>query len=48
MITAEVCIHHLWFYQTKIMKTKGNFNQMESSQLKQPTDREALWESLVK
>lgn len=44
-ITAEVCIHHLWFSDTDY-KTKGNFIKWNPS-VKTANDREALWKALL-
>ena len=44
-ITAEVCIHHLWFTNDDYA-TKGNLIKWNPS-VKTPRDREALWEALL-
>lgn len=44
-ITAEVCIHHLWFSDADY-KTKGNFIKWNPS-VKTANDREALWNALL-
>jgi dihydroorotase len=44
-ITAEVCIHHLWF-SNEDYKTKGNFIKWNPA-VKTPNDRTALWEALL-
>lgn len=44
-ITAEVCIHHLWFDETDYL-TKGNFIKWNPS-VKTKKDKEALWEALL-
>jgi dihydroorotase len=44
-ITAEVCIHHLWF-SNEDYKTKGNFIKWNPA-VKTPNDRAALWEALL-
>ena len=43
-ITAEVCIHHLWF-SDEDYKTKGNFIKWNPA-IKSVDDRKALWEAL--
>ncbi|PWB25863.1 dihydroorotase [Flavobacterium sp. HTF] len=43
-ITAEVCVHHLWFTDEDY-KTKGNFIKWNPA-VKTATDRKALWEAL--
>lgn len=43
-ITAEVCIHHLWF-SDEDYKTKGNFIKWNPA-VKSADDRKALWEAL--
>ncbi|CAM2926649.1 dihydroorotase [Flavobacterium succinicans] len=43
-ITAEVCIHHLWFTDEDYT-TKGNFIKWNPA-VKTAHDREALWEAL--
>ena len=43
-ITAEVCIHHLWF-SDEDYKTKGNFIKWNPA-VKSANDRKALWEAL--
>src|SRR6218665_12978 len=44
-ITAEVCIHHLWF-SNEDYKIKGNFIKWNPA-VKTPEDRTALWEALL-
>ncbi len=44
-ITAEVCIHHLWFSDEDYAK-KGNLIKWNPA-VKSATDREALWEALL-
>jgi dihydroorotase len=44
-ITAEVCIHHLWFSDTDY-ETKGNLIKWNPA-VKTSADREALWEALI-
>ena len=44
-ITAEVCIHHLWF-SDKDYLTKGNLIKWNPA-VKAETDRAALWEALL-
>lgn len=44
-ITAEVCIHHLWF-SDKDYETKGNFIKWNPA-VKTSEDRTALWEALL-
>ena len=44
-ITAEVCIHHLWFTDEDY-KIKGNFIKWNPA-IKTVTDREALWKALL-
>jgi dihydroorotase len=44
-ITAEVCIHHLWF-SDEDYATKGNFIKWNPA-VKSATDREALWKALL-
>ena len=44
-ITAEVCIHHLWF-TNKDYETKGNLIKWNPA-IKTETDRDALWEALL-
>lgn len=43
-ITAEVCVHHLWFTDEDY-KTKGNFIKWNPA-VKTEADRKALWEAL--
>lgn len=43
-ITAEVCVHHLWF-SSKDYKSKGTFIKWNPA-IKTENDREALWEGL--
>lgn len=44
-ITAEVCVHHLWFTDEDY-KTKGNFIKWNPA-VKTADDRKALWEALL-
>ena len=44
-ITAEVCIHHLWF-SNEDYATKGNFIKWNPA-IKTPKDRDALWDALL-
>jgi dihydroorotase len=44
-ITAEVCVHHLWFTDEDY-KTKGNFIKWNPA-VKTADDRKALWEALI-
>lgn len=44
-ITAEVCVHHLWF-SNEDYKTKGNFIKWNPA-VKTLEDRTALWEALL-
>lgn len=44
-ITAEVCIHHLWF-SDKDYKTKGNFIKWNPA-IKTENDKKALWEGVL-
>jgi dihydroorotase len=44
-ITAEVCIHHLWFSEEDYQQ-KGSFIKWNPA-IKSSTDRNALWEALV-
>lgn len=44
-ITAEVCIHHLWF-SDEDYKTKGNFIKWNPA-VKTTNDRKVLWEALL-
>ncbi|WP_162126570.1 dihydroorotase [Flavobacterium phycosphaerae] len=44
-ITAEVCVHHLWF-SDEDYKTKGNFIKWNPA-VKSANDRNALWEALL-
>jgi len=43
-ITAEVCVHHLWF-TNEDYETKGNFIKWNPA-VKTANDRKALWEAL--
>ena len=43
-ITAEVCVHHLWFTDEDY-KTKGNFIKWNPA-VKTASDRKALWDAL--
>ncbi len=45
LITAEVCIHHLWFSNDDYA-TKGNFIKWNPA-VKTATDREVLWKALL-
>jgi len=45
LITAEACIHHLWF-SDEDYKTKGNFIKWNPA-VKSATDREAIWKALL-
>ncbi len=44
-ITAEVCVHHLWFTDEDYAK-KGNFIKWNPA-VKSATDKEALWKALL-
>jgi len=44
-ITAEVCLHHLWF-SDEDYATKGNFIKWNPA-VKSTSDRSALWEALL-
>jgi len=44
-ITAEVCVHHLWF-TNQDYKTKGNFIKWNPA-VKTQKDKDALWEALL-
>lgn len=44
-ITAEVCVHHLWFSDDDY-KTKGNFIKWNPA-VKTSSDRDSLWEALL-
>lgn len=44
-ITAEVCIHHLWFTEADY-ETKGNFIKWNPA-VKTEADRAALWQALL-
>lgn len=44
-ITAEVCVHHLWF-TNEDYKTKGNFIKWNPA-VKTAHDRDVLWEALL-
>lgn len=44
-ITAEVCVHHLWF-SDEDYKEKGTFIKWNPA-VKKASDREALWEALL-
>ncbi len=44
-ITAEVCVHHLWFTDEDY-KTKGNFIKWNPA-VKTANDRKVLWEALL-
>lgn len=43
-ITAEVCVHHLWFSQSDYAKLNNNIKWNPS--IKSAADREALWKGL--
>lgn len=45
MITAEVCVHHL-FFSDEDYKTKGNFIKWNPA-VKSASDREKIWEALL-
>jgi dihydroorotase len=45
MITAEVCVHHLWF-SNEDYATKGNFIKWNPA-VKTANDRKVLWEALL-
>ncbi len=45
LITAEACVHHLWF-SDEDYKTKGNFIKWNPA-VKSATDREAIWKALL-
>ena len=45
MITAEVCVHHLYF-SDKDYETKGNFIKWNPA-VKSASDREKIWEALL-
>jgi dihydroorotase len=44
-ITAEVCVHHLWF-SNEDYATKGNFIKWNPA-IKTPQDRNKLWDALL-
>ena len=44
-ITAEVCVHHLWFDENDYI-TYGNFIKWNPA-IKSPEDKAALWEALL-
>jgi len=44
-ITAEACVHHLWF-SDKDYETKGNFIKWNPA-VKTENDRDAIWEALL-
>ncbi len=44
-VTAEVCIHHLWF-TNQDYETKGNFIKWNPA-VKTAVDRQALWDALL-
>jgi dihydroorotase len=44
-ITAEACVHHLWF-SDEDYSTKGNFIKWNPA-VKTATDREAIWDALL-
>jgi dihydroorotase len=45
LITAEACVHHLWF-SDEDYKTKGNFIKWNPA-VKSATDRDAIWKALL-
>ncbi len=45
MITAEVCVHHLWFTDADY-ETKGSFIKWNPA-VKTQTDKDALWKALL-
>lgn len=45
LITAEACVHHLWF-SDEDYTTKGNFIKWNPA-VKAATDREAIWKALL-
>ena len=45
MITAEACVHHLWF-SDEDYRTKGNLIKWNPA-VKSATDREAIWKALL-
>ena len=45
LITAEACVHHLWF-SDEDYKTKGNFIKWNPA-VKSSTDRDAIWKALL-
>ena len=45
MITAEACVHHLWF-SDQDYKTKGNLIKWNPA-VKSATDRDAIWKALL-
>jgi dihydroorotase len=45
LITAEACIHHLWF-SDEDYATKGNFIKWNPA-VKKATDREGIWKALL-
>lgn len=44
-ITAEACVHHLWF-SDEDYKTKGNFIKWNPA-VKKASDREAIWKAVL-
>ncbi len=44
-ITAEACVHHLWFSSEDYI-TKGNYIKWNPA-VKEPRDREAIWEAVL-
>jgi dihydroorotase len=44
-ITAEACVHHLWFSDADY-ETKGNFLKWNPA-VKEAADREAIWQALL-
>lgn len=44
-VTAEVCIHHLWFNENDYLR-KGNFIKWNPA-IKTENDRQALWKALL-
>ena len=45
-ITAEVCVHHLTFYQQMIMHDLGNQIKCNPA-IKAPYNKEALWQGFA-
>jgi dihydroorotase len=44
-ITAEACVHHLWF-SSEDYKTKGNYIKWNPA-VKEASDREAIWKAVL-